>query len=350
MRLISLLVVGLVLISCKKDPVNGGGEVELNHGMLVLCEGLFQQNNSTLSWVNFTNGSEINTFFLNQNARQLGDTGNDMEVYDGKIFIVVNVSSTIEVLSANTGKVIKQIEMIENGVAKQPRSIAFSGDKAYVSCFDGYVDVIDINSLEVEERIQVGLNPEGLAVSGQRLFVANSGGLSLPQGDSTVSVIDLTSNTELFKVNVGLNPGGVEVDDQGEVYVITRGDYNSIPSRMHRINPNSGIVEESFTFDASGITKMNGKFLISYSDFSSGQNQIGLFNTATEMMEDATFIDVSSIETVYGVAYNEFKDRIYVTDAKNFSVTGYVNEFDNAGAYIKNYHVGLNPSKMLFYE
>ena len=113
MRLISLLVVGLVIISCNKDSVDGGGEVELNHGMLVLCEGLFQQNNSTLSWVNFMNGSEINTFFLNQNARQLGDTGNDVEIYDGKVFIVVNVSSTIEVLSANTGKVIKQIEMIE---------------------------------------------------------------------------------------------------------------------------------------------------------------------------------------------------------------------------------------------
>jgi YVTN family beta-propeller protein len=67
------------------------------------------------------------------------------------------------------------------------------------------------------QRIAVGQNPEGLAVSNGKLYVANSGGLNFPDVDSTVSVIDLTTHTELLKITVGKNPGGVCVDSEGDV-------------------------------------------------------------------------------------------------------------------------------------
>ena len=237
MRLTKVLLYGLcssiiILASCKKDD-DPTGDVILKNGMFALCEGLFQQNNSSLTWVNFNNGSSVKGFFQNKNERGLGDTGNDMRRYGGKIYIVVNVSSTIEVLNASTGFVQEQIQMIENGVSKQPRSIAFSGGKAYISCYDGFVDVLDTASLTIVNRIPVGSNPEGLEVSGDKLFVANSGGLNFPAVDSTVSIIDLNTEMELSRVVVGKNPGDVEVDSQGDVYVISRGDYTTIPSRMH---------------------------------------------------------------------------------------------------------------------
>ena len=78
MRLISLLLV-LLLFSCKKDDLE---EVvvssSLSDGVVVLCEGLFQQNNSTLSWINNSDGSVSNTLFSTKVGRQLGDTGNDI--------------------------------------------------------------------------------------------------------------------------------------------------------------------------------------------------------------------------------------------------------------------------------
>ena len=240
MRLISLLALSLVLtVACKKKepecpPV---ANVQLNSGILVLCEGLFQQNNSTISWIDLSTDGIDNAFFTTTTNRQLGDTGNDMQRYGGKIYVVVNVSSSIEVLSAKDFSSIKRIEMIDGTTAKQPRSIAFHDGKAYVTCFDGYVDVIDTSALVVSQRIPVGSNPEGLAVSGNHLYVANSGGLNFPNVDSTLSVIDLTSNTEVTKITVGKNPGAVITDNSGEVYVIARGDYASIPSRLKRVDP-----------------------------------------------------------------------------------------------------------------
>ena len=203
-NLFVILLIGACSFSCKKKKVpQPEAPQTLQHGMLVLNEGLFQQNNSTLGWFNFSDNSYTGNFFEQKTNRSLGDTGNDMKKYGGKIYVIVNVSSTVEILDASTGNSISQISMIAGGTPKQPRYIAFHGSKAYITCYDGYVDVLDTASLSITSRIPVGANPEGLAVSNGKLFVANSGGLNSPNVDSTVSVIDLVSQQEIKVIETG---------------------------------------------------------------------------------------------------------------------------------------------------
>jgi YVTN family beta-propeller protein len=351
MRLISsIFLIVLVATSCKKSDPTIKDSVPLHDGMMVLCEGLYQQNNSTLSYVNFNTNQALNDFFLNTSKRALGDTGNDMKRYGGKVYVIVNGSSTVEVISGVTGITIKQISMMNNGVPKQPRSVAFYEDKILVSCYDGFVDVIDTTTYQIEQRIQVGSNPEGLAVSNDKLYVANSGGLNYPNLDSTVSVVNLSTFTEETKITVGLNPSAIEVDDQGDIYVITRGDFAGVPSRLNKINPTTLDVTH-FTFDASSIVRMNGNFLIGYADFSTSNNQVAVFNPTTDAITNSTLLDLSGVQTLYGLAYHPIRDRIYVVDAMDFVTTGYVFEFDpSSGAQTNSFHVGLNPSKIVFYD
>jgi len=350
-KILPILLIALLAFSCKKKKVTEPEAPQvLQHGMLVLNEGLFQQNNATLGWFNFSDNSYTGNFFEQKTNRSLGDTGNDMKRYGGKIYIIVNVSSTIEILDALTGNSISQISMIANGTPKQPRYIAFNGSKAYITCYDGYVDVLDTASLSITNRIQVGANPEGLAVSNGKLFVANSGGLNFPNVDSTVSVIDLGNYQEITRITVGKNPGGVQTDVNGDVYVISRGDYAGIPSRMHRINANTNTVAQSFSFDASSISRFNTNFLISYHDFSSGDNKIALFDPNTETMIYSEYIPTSGIQTLYGVSYSDITNRIYCLDAKNYTVTGQVHVFSPNGIFETSYNVGLNPTNILIYE
>lgn len=350
MRLISVAFL-LLFVSCKKDvPEEVLVSEVLSNGTVVLCEGLFQQNNSTLSWINKEDASVSNTLFETKVGRQLGDTGNDIKRYGNKVYVVVNISSTIEVLDASSFQSIKQISMQSGGVAKQPRNIEFYNGNAYVTCYDGYVDVIDTASLTITARIPVGLNPEDLTVSLNKLYVSNSGGLNTPSMDSTVSVIDLTTNTEIERITVGLNPGRCITDSEGDVYVVTRGDYGAIPSRMVRINTITDVVVDHFGYDVTGITKMNNKFLISYYDFSTTQSSIGLFDPVSDVLENSSYLDVTGYTTLYGVAFNPHTNTIFVSDAMAFTNSGYVYEYTTSGAQIANYHVGLNPSKFLFYE
>jgi YVTN family beta-propeller protein len=351
MRLNSLVVIILIILSSCKKEINPSTEIsKLENGMLVLCEGLFQQNNSSLSWINLQNEEVDVDFFNSKNGRLLGDTGNDMQIYGGKIYIVVNNSNTLEILSKSTGESIKQILMTTNSKGKQPRSIAFHGSNAFVTCYDGYVDVLDTLSLTISHRIKVGANPEGLAVSNGKLFVANSGGLNVSLVDSTVSIIDLSTFQEIEKITVGKNPGSVSVDEQGDIYVIARGNYGSIPSRMVKIDAINNIVSQTFTFNASNIEQMNDHFLVSFYNYSNQTSEIRLFNTFTESIVSNSFISTSEITTLYGVFYNSISDKIFCLDAMNYTNSGYVRQYNSSGIYEKSYHVGLNPSKVIFYE
>jgi len=350
MRYVSGLFLFLVLFGCKKEKTTTPSVNALSNGALVLCEGLFQQNNATLSWIDFSKGVVTNDFFTNQNGRQLGDTGNDLEVYGNKIYVVVTTSSTIEIIDKSNGKSIKQIDMKANGVGKQPRSINFYKGKAFVSCFDGYVDVIDTVSLEIEQRIKVGSNPDALLVNGNHLLVSNSGGLNSPQMDSTLSVIDLNSLTELKKVVVGKNPGKIALSKEGNIYVITRGNYGSIPSRMKKLNPVSYTIEQTFDIDVSSIENFENQFIVSYFNYSNNQVSISLFDTQLNTIVQENFIASSNFTTYYGLIYNEKQGLIYCFDAMNYVNTGYIKVFNKEGHYLKNYHVALNPSKIIFIE
>ena len=345
MRYISFLWLFGVFASCKPEPIPCPSVNEnSSNGALVLCEGLFQQNNSSISWIDFSKNEIENSFFVTSTNRQLGDTGNDIQRYGDKIYVVVNASSRVEVLSAINFTPLAQIEMIENGIAKQPRAIAFSGSKAYVSCYDGFVDVIDTVTLQVTNRIQVGSNPEGLAVVDNYLYVANSGGLNFPNVDSTVSIVNLLSESEVTKLTVGINPGAVISDAQGDIYVVRRGDYGQIPSRLVRINTSSNQVAETFTFDAVGIAEMNASFLV-YNNSS-----IGIFDPVSEQMTQANIFDLSEVTTLYGVTYNPFDGLVYVSDAMNYTNSGYLRSFTASGMYLGSFSVGLNPSKVVFYD
>lgn len=345
-----LLITLIILISgCKKDkPEETQDQTSLENGMLVLNEGLFQQNNSTLCWIDLTTQEVHQQIFLDQNDRPLGDTGNDMAQYAGKIYIVVNASSTIEVIDAKTLKSIKQIEMQHNGQGQQPRFIKFKDDKAYISSYDGYVNILNTNSLEITQRIAVGQNPEGLDIFNNKLYVANSGGLSFPDVDSTVYAIDLTTNTVTDTFVVGDNPGDLVTDQQGDIYVVKRGDYSaSNPSELIRISSNGNVT--NLGLNASFLTKKEGTLYISYYNYDTEVGSVSSYDMLGETIITNNLIDGAQMETLYGVQPGN-NGAIYAQDAMNFTNSGYIRAFNASGTITDSYNVGLNPTKIIIYE
>lgn len=346
-----LIIVALFFVACKKedDDINDNNVLKtFQNGLLVLNEGLFQQNNSTLSWLDFETGEIKNDVFLNQNDRFLGDTGNDIKCYGGKIYIVVNASSTIEVLDARTLKSIKQISMVYNGVAQQPRYIDFYQDKAYISSFDGYVNELDTSQLIISRRLAVGSNPEGINIASDMAYVANSGGLNFPDVDSTVYSIDLISFTVQDTFVVGKNPGRVVAHESGNVYVVKRGDYGADPSELVRINTNNGEVTNTGIL-ANGIYCFENEMLITYLDVSSQNPAIASFDLNSNSIVENNIIDGSQIQALYG-ASRLSDGGIVCMDAMGYTNTGYLRFFSSNGDLIKSVNVGLNPNNIIFYE
>lgn len=318
----------------------------------VLSEGLFNMNNGSLALYDFNSGEFDKNFFQRINFRGLGDTPNDIGIYGSKMYIVVSGSSQIEVVHANTGISLKRIPMFnEDGVARQPRHITFDGSKAYVCSFDGTVTRIDTASLQIESAIVAGRNPDGICVSNGKIYVSNSGGLSFPNYDNTVSVIDIAHFKEFKRISVAPNPSFIHADSEGDVYVVSRGDYGANGYLFQRIDTQSDSVVAVFEeLNVLNFTIHKDTAYMYSFDFNSGTSWVKVFDCLTETIINEEFIsDGTNLQTPYGIDVDPLTGNVYLTDARSYVMWGDVLCFDRNGILLfRLSQAGLNPKKVVF--
>ena len=353
---ISVLTLIILIASCDDmhDKLRTEDDLPVTEAtrIFVLSEGLINLNNSSLAMFDFSVGAKSSDYFLTANKRGLGDTANDMGLYGSKLYVVVNVSSQIEVLDAGTGLSLKQIPLFNGqGMARQPRYIDFHGGKAYVCSFDGTVAKIDTTTLQIEGLVNCGRNPDGICIANGKIYISNSGGLNFPNYDNTVSVIDIVSFQEIKKISVGINPYKIKADSEGDVYVVTRGNYGSTAYRFHRINSVTDEVVQVFEdFSLLNFTIQNDTAYMYHYDYSTGRNQIMTFDCKTETLITDRFItDDTKLTTPFGIDVNPINGDVYITDGKSYLTWGDVLCFNQTGKLkFRLKEVGLNPNKVVF--
>ena len=344
-----MLLLPLLAASCHRpdpDPEPEPQPDAYANGMYILNEGLFQQNNSTLSYYNFKEGTFTANIFLDVNHRGLGDVGNDLQQYGSKLYIVVNNSNIVEVVDANTVQSLKTINLPQ----KQPRYIAFLDGKAYISCFDGDVVRVDTASLEVEATVHTGLNPDGICACNGKLYVSNSGGLNAPDYGNTVSVIDPASFTVIKDITVGINPTRIKSWLDRYVYVVSNGNYNDLNFNFQKIDAQSDNVVKTYNMEVVNFDiYQNSAYIYTYNYSSMTSAWIKVLDLETdEVIKDQFISDGTQLKTPYGIKVNPLNGDVYITDAGTFTTNGDVYCFDQNGKKKFSFEAGLNPSAMTF--
>ncbi|KAA6332736.1 hypothetical protein EZS27_018785 [termite gut metagenome] len=356
--LLPLLLCMLLFYACDDMADINESPNEENHPpesgtaeLYILCEGLFNLNNSSLVRYTFGNHAVVTDYFRQINRRGLGDTANDMAIYGSKLYIIVNVSSQLEVVELKTGRSLHRVSLTtENGSSRQPRHIAFDGGKAYVCSFDGTVARMDTASYRIEAQIKVGRNPDGICMQNNKLYVSNSGGLDSPNYDNTVSVIDIPSFTEIKKIAVGDNPGKICADAYGDVYVAVRGNPVGNNQSFIRIDSRTDNIADSYTDRVMSFAIDNDiAYLYNY-DYTTKSSSIKVFDVQTEtVLRDSFITDGTKITTPYGINVNPYNGNVYITDAYNYTVTGDVLCFNPQGKLqFRLNGVGINPNTIVF--
>ncbi|MDN3584704.1 YncE family protein [Mucilaginibacter flavus] len=356
-KLLYLLPAILVLAysSCRKDtgPVKevvtpvAPPDTTVNpiKGFYLLNEGNMGSNKASLDYFDYATGKYHKNIYGELNpdiVKSLGDVGNDIGIYGNKVYVVVNVSNKVEVLNATTGKRITQVNIANC------RYVTFHNGKAYVSAYlgtvgdpkapNGAVDEIDTTSLQITRKVTVGRQPEEMAIVGEKLYVANSGGYSPPNYERTVSVVDLASFTEIKRIDVAINLDRVKADKYGDIYVTSRGDYYDIPSKLFVIDTKTDAVKKEFDFGVSNLwidddTAYMYSFEFSYK---TGKNTTtySMLNVKDETVLNTKFITDGTealIKVPYGIAVNPYTKEVLVTDAKDYVTPGMVYVFDPSG-------------------
>ncbi|HSW67987.1 MAG TPA: DUF5074 domain-containing protein [Bacteroidales bacterium] len=346
-----LLLVAILTNSCKKEPHQPlpPSPAELSNGLMVLNEGLFNMNNSTLTWYDFATGKSQTDYFEIRNSRRLGDTGNDIGIYGSKIYIVVSLSGTVEVLDRHTGKSIRQISLSPTNGSRLPRSVAFGAGMAFVCAFDGTVTAIDTTSLQPVRTITVGRNPEDIAVMNNKIYVSNSGGLDFPNYDSTISVIDIASFQEVKRITVRINPSFLHHGPCGKLFVISRGNYADIKSCLQVIDTQTDQLVHTFEGFEPVNMAIHGDTAYVYTNNHTGtaQSVLMLCLSTWQVIQPYFIADATTIETIYGIAIDPVSGNIFIADARGFVNQGRVLFFDTNGALLKTIPTGLNPGRMM---
>lgn len=345
-----ILLAGLLLWSCADNDNPGEENPGKGKALLILNEGSMQANNATLARYDLQEEVIDKTYFNTVNKKGLGDVANDMIQYGSKIYIAVNMSGTIEVLDAATGQSIRQIAMkTTGGQSKEPRRLAANGGKVYVTSFDDTVTRIDTVSLAVDGSVEVGMDPEGIAIKNNKIYVANSGGLNWANGyDNTLSVIDLTTFTEEKKIEVGTNPNAVQVDSQGDIYLSVTGNYGDKPAAFRVIHAGGSTAET-----IAGIGSPQ-KFVISNNRayIISGAYQepyrLVVYDCLEEKIIADNFIsDGTEIAIMYNVSLDPLTGDLFITST-DYVHPGELYWFDQSGKLKKRLSaVGINPSVVL---
>lgn len=353
--LIPLLLFLLFFSACREDEqifLSDSVQVTLPlvgtriKGFYQLNEGNMGTNGASLDYFDYTTGYYTRDIFSERNpdiVKELGDVGNDIQVYGQKVYAIINVSNLVVVFDVRTARKLKEIEI------PNCRYLAFHNGKAYVSSYAGPVQIdpnaekglvaeIDTVTLKLTRKVTVGYQPEEMVVHEGKLYVANSGGYRAPNYDRTVSVVDLETFEEKKKIEVAINLYRMAIDKRGDIYVSSRGDYKNISPNLYVIDSRTDEVKQCLDIPVGGMC-MSGDSLYYYSvaySMTSGGNRVtyGILDTRTKKeITDRIITDGTEKEIMipYGLAINPETKEILMSDAQNYVVTGFVYCFSPEG-------------------
>lgn len=372
LNVLLVLVICSLAASCRKaqkivpstDTNVGGGESGDIKGFFLLNEGNMGSNKATLDYYDYETGIYHKNIFAERNpgvARELGDVGNDLQIYGGKLYAVINCSHFVEVMDVHNAKHISQISI------PNCRYITFSGKFAYVSSYagpveidpnsrKGYVAKIDTATLQVVDECIVGYQPEEMVVVGNKLYVANSGGYRVPNYDNTVSVIDLNTFTVSKTITVAINLHRMEKDKYGRIYVSSRGDYYDIPSMTFVIDSNTDEVIESLDLLPNSEMAIAGDSLYMYASYwsyitNTQTVSYAIYDVKTREVVTRKFITDGTdqqIQVPYGIAVNKKAGEFFVTDAKDYVTPGKLYCFNLDGTLKWSVTTGDIPAHFAF--
>lgn len=348
LKLFSVFLLAL-LFSCKPPhKVENIIPDQITGAFIVLNEGLFQNNNSSLTYFNWYTHQNSAELFEQKNGIGMGDTGNDLAIYGEKIYVLMNNSHVLHVLNRRNGKLIEQVSLWENGIGVSPRQLAFHAGKLYFTAFNGFLYQMDTVNFDVENKLQLGANPDHVLLHNNELWVSNSGGL-VDFGDSTVSVVDLNTFSEIDRLVVGRNPGSL-ASDGTHIYVVSRGDYVSIPSRLVKVNLQSKVVVNQAVHDLTGLCYYNNRLFAMGYDYTSASSSLRELNRDDLSFVGENLISNLSIQTLYGFQkLDVLGQEIYAfMDARQYIHQGNVFITDQNFQILFSIQAGLNPSKIVF--
>jgi len=275
----------------------------------------------------------------------IGSTIHSVEVYNDMLLVSANGDQKILVYSISDLGIEYEMELLTDG--QSPRDIIVINDKAYFPTWDsdwnvyqtipGYIKVLDLNTFEISESIEVGIMPEGMLLHDGYLWVANS-------GESSVAKINISSNIAEEFIDVGPGPQFL-TNLNDDIYIArTFYDENWIPSYGTSKISNDIVEQSTHIFSAGGacggsIMSFNNKV---YRSFDGGIAEI----TENLQINESARMGNFNQDNVYHIELVNNNIFFAITNYSDLNQVAVLNVY---GDLVSTYNSGITPGDFAFW-
>ena len=346
------IFLSLALASCVEEPsAPSAADQAVYDNALILCEGMWYHNNSSITKIDRENSKIVNQFYsVSNGGLNLGDIGNSFVKYGDTVFVAVTTSKTIEALRISDGTHVGRIEFSGHNA---PRDICLGPEYGYVTdLYDHSIHQFDPKKIEYIKTVKTGgPAPEGCVYANGMIITANSGYgdyLAEEPGAGTISIFDdhLNLRDILF-----VGPNVVELAYNTRTYKLYAMYYNT-PSAREK-GEKGGIVEynigsmeklREWTVDATSMAfSAGGDSLLFISDKNAGFIDLVSNSEVKILIENP-----DENENWYSVHHSPTGD-FWVCNALNHQRDGILHVYSIDKVLKESINTGVNPRRVIFY-
>lgn len=326
-----------LLNSCTKDddspdvPVIEG---DYTDGFFVLNEG--SQTAGTVTYVSSDLSQVEQEIFAEVNeGEDLGNFAQSMFFTDEYAYIISNGSNLITVVDRYT---FELVGTVDSGLSAPRYGVTLNG-KAYVTNHEGwetstddYLAIIDLETLEVEEKIEFGMAVEEIVEENGLLYIQNA---SFGTGN-TISIFNPTTNSIEGSIEVADGLNSIEIEDE-RLYALSTGSLEVID-----LNSNETVTEIIFPEELGGAQELEVEGGSIYYTMGTSVFEVGIGDTEPAETPLVTYESNSDYGVMYG--FEVEGDRIFIADGGDFSSNSFVEIYDLKGELIETLTVGVGPN------
>ena len=368
--MLCMLALSVSFASCSDDDDlldDSGSTVALPQvRAFFLNAGTQGANNANIAFYAPNGGADfIGDIFQKQNKAKLGDLGQTMIEYNECMYVAVYGSNYLVKLTAAGVEQTRASFVDDPDLAAGIRAIAAEDGYIYASFYGGVVAKINANTLKVEKKLAIenGYNLEGVAISNNMLYVANS----YKQVDgkwvylNDVFVVDLATFTLKEKLAVATNPN-VLMEEDDKIFLIAW-DYSFVEEGyvLQIIDPaNSNEVtnighatymaaDDDVVYLINSLTNWNVNPAVTTNHFSTYNIKTKTLNQSSFLKDDAPKELATTSTSMLQV--NDDNGDIYIGTTYFAAGNGNIYRFKKDGTFIEKFDCGgQNPNSAVFFN
>lgn len=305
--------------------------------VFVINEGIYPNNNSSISLYDETQGLVSSNYFSFKNPNAiLGSVPQSITKIDNKYYLTVNNANKIIVLDSNF------VKITEIGNLLSPRyTLQVNNSKAYVTDYiSNKIHIINTKTNTVSGFINCSGWTEQLLLLNSTAYITNYKKNQLYLANV---------NTDLITDSITISKGAdaIVIDKNKNLWILCTSIYNYEHKYLYCINSSNNSIIKTFEFPVSDnpsqlcINKLgNTLYFIN--------RHIYKMNIEDTKLPDISIIDGSAPKIFYGLGINPSNENIYVSDSKAGQNNSKVFVYKNTGELINSFDAGYFAGEFFF--